>query len=610
MLNKFSGTVTALLLVLVFGALVLVNNLVLSKVRIDLTEDNVYSLSAGSKQILQDIEEPVHLYFFFSDKASNGMTGLRNYANRVKSLLQEYTTAADGNIVLHQIDPEPFSEAEDQANGFGLTAASIGAGGDAIYLGLAGRNAYDNEKTIGFFDPAQERFLEYEVSKLIYQLSEPQSVKISVITDLPVNGGQNPMTGQFDPPWTIYSQLEQLYTLEKVANDTSAVPDETDVLLLIHPQNYSDELQYSIDQYAMAGGKILAFVDPASEANPAAAMSGSSSSELSNLLNSWGVEFDSTQVVLDAAAGLDIRTQTGVARHFGYLGLTTNSLDAEDVTTSGLEVINGASFGALSQIEGSEVKWQPLLSSTANSGTIDAMTYSMTREVEQLSQKFVDGGQVQVLAVRLSGKATSAFTEVPEGIEGSKQLSQTDQLNIIVVADSDLLTDRFWGSAANFFGESIFTPFANNGDFVTNAVENLAGSNALISVRSRGTFARPFEVVNELTVKAEERFREQEQLLQAQLQQTEQQLAELQGQQAEGGDLVINAQQQQAIEEFMQKKITIRKELREVRHQLAKDIENLGSVLKVLNIAVAPLLLVLILSLLARAMRKRSKGAL
>ncbi|MBN7824872.1 GldG family protein [Bowmanella dokdonensis] len=606
MLNKFSSWLAAILLLLVFFVLVLLNNQLLGSARLDLTENQVYSLSEGTEQILQDLDEPIHLYFFYSDKASKGMTSLRNYANRVDSLLEEYRSKANGKIILHKVDPEPFSEAEDEATRFGLTAATIGAAGDAIYLGLAARNAFDDEKTIAFFDPQQESFLEYEISKLIYQLSDPEPVRVTLITDLAVQGGQNPMTGRFDPAWTSVDQLQQLYQLEILGSDATSLPEQTDVLLLIHPSNLSETLLYSIDQYVMGGGKLLAFLDPHHESDPMAAMGGANSSDLDKLLSAWGIKFDARQVVLDAASGLDIRTQAGVTRHLGFLGLDAAQLDNTDVVTRGLELINGASFGHFTRDEGS-VGWQPLLHSSANSALMDGGRYAVTRDAKQLASGFVDSQTRHVLAVRLSGTARSAFSEAPQGNANEQLMASTDALNVILVGDTDLLTDRFWVSQANFFGQTIATPFANNGDFLTNAVDNLGGSTALISVRSRGTFSRPFEVVDELTVKAEQAFRDQEQLLQQQLQETEQQLAQLQGQRSEGGALVLNAQQQQALEEFMQKKIEIRKALREVRHQLDKDIERLGSWLKFVNIALAPVLLVLLLGLVARLSRKTAE---
>lgn len=615
MQHKFTSTITLVLLFALFFVAVFLNNQMFSSVRLDLTENQVYSLSQGSKKIISEIDEPINLYFFFSDKATKNMISLRNYANRVESLLTEYETLADGKIRLQVIDPQAFSEQEDQADQFGLTAANIGAAGEAIYMGLAVTNALDQQKSIAFFDPQKEQFLEYEISKLIYQLSDPEPVNITLLTDLPISGGQNPMTGQTEPTWTFLSQLQQLYNIEQVASDITVLPDNTDVLMIVHPQNYTEELLFSIDQYALNGGKLLVFLDAHNESDPLAMMGGgmpaANSSNFQLLLSAWGGEFDNQKVLLDAMAGLDIRAQDGgVTRHFGIVGVSAEQLDREDVLTSNLEIINGASFGVLTKNKGSKTSWQPLFLSTENSDLIDVNTYATTQDPDALSKSYQSDNQVYMLAARLSGRANSAFEFLPEGIEVEEIHSSTSKLNVILVGDSDLLADRFWVQQSNFFGQVIATPFANNGDFVANAIENLSGSDALISIRSRGTFARPFNKVDELTLVAEQKFRDQELVLQQQLEETEQQLVQLQNQQAENSALVITPDQQVAIDEFMQKKISIRKSLREVRHQLDKDIESLGNWLKLINIAIAPLLLILLLLLVRSLFRLKPKSQL
>jgi ABC-type uncharacterized transport system involved in gliding motility auxiliary subunit len=613
MQHKFTSSVNLFLIVVVFFALVFVNNQLLSPLRLDLTENQVYSLSQGSKQVLKEIDEPINLYFFFSDKASKNMTSLRNYANRVESLLTEYETFAKGKLKLQVLDPQAFSEQEDQADQFGLTAANIGVAGEAIYMGLAATNALDEQEVIAFFDPQKEGFLEYEISKLIYQLSEPEPVNVTLITDLAIKGGQNPMTGQVDPAWTFLTQLEQLYKLEQLSSEAINVPDDTDVLLLVHPKEYTDALLFAIDQFALSGGKILAFLDAHNESDPIAMMAGTmpsgNSSNLQRLLSAWGVEFDSDNVLLDAMAGLDIRTQNGgVTRHFGFVGFTSDQLDREDLLTSNLEVINGASFGVFKKIADAETTWLPLIQSTQNSDLMNTETYAMTQDPEELAKAYQSENQSYVLAARLSGQANSAFEQVPEGADQTAIITSTDKLNVILVGDTDMLADRFWVQQSSFFGQTIYTPFANNGDFITNAVENLGGSDALISIRSRGVFSRSFIRVDELTVIAEQKFRDQEQILQQQLDDTEQQLLELQNQQVEGGALVISPEQQLAIDEFMQKKVTIRKSLRDVRHQLDKDIESLGNWLKLINIALAPLILILFLALLRIIFRTKPRS--
>jgi ABC-type uncharacterized transport system involved in gliding motility auxiliary subunit len=327
------------------------------------------------------------------------------------------------------------------------------------------------------------------------------------------------------------------------------------------------------------------------------------------LFDAWGVTFDPGQVLLDAMAGLEIRTSDGgVARHFGFVGLGAEQIDRLDVISANLESINGASFGTFSHEEQSQSQWLPLLYSSPAADLLDVASYVMTRDPQQLAKKYQNQNQQYVLAARITGAANSAFEQVLQGGEVAQFLSSTLSLNVIVVGDSDLLADRFWVQKTDFFGQTITTPFANNGDFISNAVENLSGSDALISIRSRGTSARPFNKVEELTVVAEKKFREQEQLLQRQLQETENQLSQLQSDQGERGSLVINAEQQLAVDDFMQQKILIRKALRDVRHQLDKDIEGLGNWLKIINIVLLPLVLVLLLMLFARLLRTRSKA--
>ncbi|WP_100643278.1 GldG family protein [Alteromonas facilis] len=602
----FSFTLGLLLLAGLFFSLVIVNNQLLDNVRVDLTENQVYSLSQGSKEVIADIEEPINLYFFYSDTATKGMTSLRNYANRVESLLREYETFADGKIKLHVIDPVPFSESEDQAAQYGLTGAAIGQIGESVYFGLAGTNAVDDQQIIGFFDPQKETFLEYDISKLIYQLSDNAGVKVTIISDLALTGGQNPMSGQFDPPMVIYSQLEQLYDVTLLNSDANEVPEDTDVLMLAHPKNLPEPLLQSIDQYAMNGGRLLVFADPHYESDAMAMMGGmGANATVFPLLASWGVEFDNANVVLDANLGLEVRTpEGGVARHLGILGFDTAAVDSDDVVTANLESINAASVGSLSLAESSTLSMLPLITSSDNSQLLNTSVYATTQDPQVLSRTFAADEQQYTIAARFSGKAKSAFTEQKAG--DTQWLKQSDRLNLIVVADADLLSDRFWVQQSNFFGQVIFTPFANNGDLFTNAVENLSGSDSLISVRSRGTFARPFTKVEALEVAAEAKFREQEERLQQQLTETENQLAQLQSAQQDTGALVVSPEQQAAIDEFVEKRIEIRKELRDVRFQLDRDIDTLGNWLKFINIAVAPLLLAILLFFFARILRTKA----
>jgi ABC-type uncharacterized transport system involved in gliding motility auxiliary subunit len=588
MKRTFSLGLASILLGGLFFTLVLINNQVFDTVRIDLTENKVYSLSDGSRQVIDDIVEPINLYFFFSETTSKGMTSLRNYANRVETLLQEYAKYSNGKIKLHSIDPEPFSEAEDQAAQYGLTAANLGPIGESIYFGLAASNSVDDQQIIGFFDPQKETALEYDLSQLVYQLSDPEPVNVTLLTDLAVEGGQNPMTGQVEPAMVFYSELQQLFSVNKIDSQVSEVPMDTDILIVAHPKNLSQPLTQSIDSFAQQGGRVLLFVDPHYESD-AMAMMGGMGANTSNfpLLREWGIRFDFDNIVLDASTGLEVRTpQGGIARHLGILGFGQQQLNDDDVLTANLESINASSVGSFSLEEGSELTLLPLMTTTENSQLISSAEYAMTQDPQALARDFAADTNSYTVAARVG-----------------------NGLNLIIVADADLLADRFWVQQSSFFGQTVFTPFANNGDLLTNATENLAGSDALISIRSRGTFARPFERVQALEIIAEEKFRQQEERLQQQLAETEAQLAQLQGQQGEGGALVLSPAQQAAIDDFVSQRIEIRKALRDVRYQLNSDIDALGNWLKLINIAVTPILMAFILYLLTRLFRARASSS-
>ena len=610
-MKKISALISLFLLAVLFVMLVYLNNQLLSRHRVDLTEDSVFSLSQGTRNVLEGLSEPVTLYFFFSDTTTTGKTRLRNYANRVQSLLREYAQASDGKVKLQVVDPIPFSENEDRANQFGLTSAAVGNAGESVYFGLAGTNLLDDQFAIPFFDETNAQFLEYEISKLIYQLSQPDEIRLALVTDWPVAGGQDPLSGRFAAPTVFYQQLSQLYDVQLVSSKNRRLPEDTDVVMLMHPQALSDELLYAIDQFAMHNGRVVAFVDPHYETGALAALRevGANRSSLP-LLRGWGVKVDLTNVVLDAQLAFDLQEENGaMVKHFGILGLTANQLDRQDVVTANLDSLNGASFGALESVRGGALKMQPLMRSTLNAGLTNADNYAQTANPAALHRGFGGNTKTYTLAARYQGKAKSFYQRPQNPQRAANYVAETENLNLIVVADADMLADRFWVQQSAFYGDTVFTPFANNGDFVVNAIENLAGSDALISIRSRGTFARPFSRVDSLETAAQASYREEEERLQAELAKTEQRLREMQGQQGMSGAIVYTEQQQASIDEHLAKRLEIRQALREVRFQLDREIDKLGDKLKLFNIVVAPAILIILIWLLAFLFKRRAGKA-
>ena len=599
-----------LLIALAFLAFNMVSGLALTNARLDLTEQKLYTISDGTRQILGELDEPINLYFFYSDKSAKDLVVLRNYARRVEEMLKAYAQAADGKIKLHIVDPEPFSEDEDKAAEFGLQAVPAQQGGDAIYFGLAGTNSVDDHQVIPFFPLDQEEFLEYEVSRLVQSLAHPQRPVVGVLSGLPLNGGFDMQTQQPSSPWMVMEEIRQLFQIESLKPDVDQIPDKVSVLLLVHPKNLSEQTQYAIDQFVLRGGKLLAFVDPWSEADHAMPMPGEmggegKSSDLPALFKAWGFEMLPGKVLGDGAYAMSVSMGQGErpARHPAWLTLPRQALDPSDVATANLETLTVATAGILRPLEGAKTHFVPLIHSSEYAMPFDAQRFAMLRNPQELMGELNPSGDRYTVAARISGPSQSAF---PDGIEGRKDgLKSADNINVIVVADTDMLTDRMWVQVQDFFGQRVPQPWADNSAFAINALDNLSGSEALISVRSRGRFTRPFTVVEDLQRQAEARFREQEQALKQRLSETEEKLASLQNQDPAKA-LELTPEQQATLQQFMQEKLRIRKELREVNYQLNADIEKLGRTLKFINIALVPLVLTLGVLLLWAWRRRRA----
>ena len=603
MSRKMYSTTGLGLLVTAFIVFTMMNNTLFSNIRLDLTENGLFTLSNGSREIVQSIKEPINLYFFFSDKAGQDLTALRAYAVRVQELLQEYVLAAGaGKIQLKIIDPEPFSESEDEAAAFGLQSVPVSTAGDELYFGLVGTNSVDDVVVIPFFQPDKEEFLEYEISKLIQGLIFYKKPAIALLTSLPLQGDVDLSTFQVSPAWIVLQQIEQLFSIEEIEDNADELPDEIDLLLVIHPKNLSEALLFSIDQFIMAGGKMLAFVDPLAEAdrpaqsNPMLPLPPSGqASDLNKLMKPWGIHVRENMVLGDSQTALSVGGPDGIpVRHLAILGMGPENLSSDDVVTANLENINLATAGIIDIDEVSSVRVDPLIRSSKYSMPLDSLQFQFLTNPEELQKTFTPTGERYLIAARLSGKAGSAF---PDGISGydGKLVSETENLNVILVADTDILSDRLWVQVQNFFGQQIATPWANNGDFVVNALDNLGGSSALISIRSRGRFTRPFDVVQDLRREAEARYLKNANDLQVRLAETERKLSKLQSAPENENVLSLNPEQETAIIQFQSEKLRIRKQLRDVRHQLNEDIETLGSTLKFLNIVLVPLLLTLLL---------------
>ena len=430
----------------------------------------------------------------------------------------------------------------------------------------------------------------------------------------------------------------------------SEIDEDINVLWLVHPRNLEEESLYAIDQFVLGGGRALIFLDPFAEVDMAAAamdpaaMAQGSASDLEPLLSGWGVEFSAGEVVADNRYALSVTTGLSPrpVRHLGLLGLDETATDSGDVITDGLFNINLGTAGHFSVAEGSTVELQPLLSSSNDAAVMPAIQMQMLTDPEALLDNFAPSGESYILAARLTGPLNSAFPDGPptgevpdaeadladgdaESADESAQaesaqedesgpdgnhLASTDAANVILVGDVDILSDRLWVQLQNFLGQQLATAFANNGDFLVNALDNLAGSADLIGIRARGTYSRPFTRVQELRRQADAQFRQTEQRLQAELSETENRLSELQDARTDQGSLLMSDEQQAEIQRFLDQQVRIRQDLRAVQRNLDRSIERLGTVLQIINIGLVPLLLTVVaLSTVVVRRRRRAEKA-
>jgi ABC-type uncharacterized transport system involved in gliding motility auxiliary subunit len=637
------------------AVLLLCTNLIVSTLtqnwRVDLTEDGLFSMTDSTRKVLAGIDEPITMRLYYSKALGDNAPSFATYFDRVKALLQRYRDLSGGKINLAFISPEPFSDAEDRAVAAGLRGVRLNSEGDQAYFGLVATNTTDNTETIGFFTPDRERFLEYDLTKLVYSLSNPKKKIVGLMSGLPIEGspGDPQMGGRPTPPWMIVSQIREFYQVKSVGQDVTEIPPEIDTLMLVQPSDMKPETAYAIDQFALKGGRILAFIDPVAEVGRMYQRGKDvpQSTELKKLFDAWGVVYDPTKVVGDLQYARRVSYggsgNPSATEYVAWLSLDRRSLDTGDAISAGIETLNMASVGSVSLAPNSTTKLQTLLSSSDRSATIDASSIGLRPDPVALLREFKPGGKKLTIAGRVTGDIKSAFPDgPPQAAPAASELDKKDaaaadaskgetkdaadakasgdakdtkdtkeakeakdtpkpplppshvsagRLNAIIVADTDMLHDQFWVDVREFLGQQVTIPQAHNAVFATSAIESLAGGEALTSLRARGVKPRPFQVVDEIRRDAERQFREKEQTLMAKLKDTEQKLSGLE-QKSEGPEkAILSEKDRETIEKFRTEMLGIRRELRDVKLAMRQDIDRLDTTLRFVNIAGVPLLI-------------------
>lgn len=598
-----------LAIALLFIGLVLINYLASNLPwRADVTASKVYTLSDGTRSLLGKIEEPIVLDFYFSAGATGLPISFKNYGARVEEMLRQYERAADGMLVLNVINPEPDTPEEEAATRAGLQPRLIPGTGEQVYFGLSATQA-DLQETIGGFAPDREQFLEYDLSQLIYSVQVLEKRRLGLISSLPLQAPPfNPMMAQMGQPppsdQFIIGEWGRTFEIESIEPTATELPANLDVLVVVHPQGLSPELEYAIDQTLLGGTPVMLVVDPSSEhfkrqVPPQQMMMGGGapnvSSNLPRLLTAYGIDYQPTDVIGDLLLGAQVNTgMGGIARFPHWLSLTAESFNAELMPTAQLNSMVLVEAGRISPAAGSELTFLPLIQTSAQAGSISPMLLQFSQPQDIAREIDPDGPHT--VAAMITGTFSSAF---PDGIPSTEE--EIDNPNskiensltegestLIVVADSDWLMDSYSVRRINFGGFQAADPLNDNLAFGTNAVEFLAGSRDLISIRSKGSAVHPFTVVREMEAAAQQRYQEQLEALDERLSAVQAELSNLQTQVGDNGLLVASPEIAEAIAEFQAQEAEMRRERRDIRRALREDIDALETRLLLLNLLAAP----------------------
>ena len=617
--------------VVIFLALNVFSNTAFRQGRLDLTANGLFTLSEGTKETLTSIEEPITLRFFYSEKLATGFPTISAYGNRVRDMLAEFKSVAGDKLNLEIIDPEPFSPDEDLATSYGIQSVPTQSG-ETLFFGLSGTNLANGQETIPFFFREREPYLEYDLTEMVHKLTTLVKPKVGLVSSLPLALGPGGMAAAQQgraQPFLIYQSLQENYDLVDLEDGFDRIDEDVQVLLMIHPDTLPAKSLYAIDQFVLRGGRALVFLDPHSEVNAQPGQFGQpnpdavTSSNLEPLLKSWGVEMPSDKVVADAQRAQRVISPGPPRRETFYvvwMSLLDEDLAPDDMVTADISELGMGTAGYLKILDDKTTDVKELIKTTTDAMLLDVAQVQMAPNPQRLLTQYEPGGEAVTLGVRISGTAKSAY---PDGMP-KEEATESDSdaadnstaettplpghiaesaagINVIVISDSDFIDDNFWVQKQNFFGQTVAQPVADNSSFVINAVDNLMGSDALISLRSRSASDRPFTRVQDLRRRAEAQYLREEEELNAKITSTEARLRDLQRQapQAEGLEgaynlAALSEEQQAEVEKFRRELGESRAALRDVQRNLRKDIDALGNRLRILNMGFVPLAVALI----------------
>ena len=596
------------------------------KVRVDLTQGSVYTLSPGTRAILSKLEAPVKIRYYYTQGGNTVPVALKTFAKRVEDLLNEYKSASGGKVIIEKFNPEPDSDAEESAALDNVEGQQTNTG-EKFYLGLA-VSFLDKKEAIPVLSADREQLLEYDLTSKISQVTQAKKPVIGLMAGLPVLGRPlNPMTKlQPTEPWVLGSELKRTFEMKKVELDVKKIDDDIKVMLVIHPKNITEEAEYALDQFVLRGGKLMAFVDPYAYfdqqpdlQNPFGGNQAGGST-LYNLFKGWGVELDGGKVIAD----MTFPSGSGPRLLPTLLMLTNDAFNMEDIVMSQVGTMLVPFGGTFKGKLADGIKQSVLIHSSKNAMPVDLIIATLSGEPS--TRGFAPTGKEEPIAMRLTGKFKSAFPngeptpqqapakkgeelKPPPPSSGKHMREAAAENSVVLIADVDMLTDGAAVETQDVFGQKVVVPRNGNLAFAQSLIEQLAGDQNLGTLRSRAAFSKPLTVLRKMEAQAQQSYLGEIKKLEDARNQITEKLQALQKGRTGGATAaaatVLTPEQQAEIEKFRKQATETGKQLKELRKNLRVDSDKLELWTKVINIGAIPTL-VAILGLIF-ALRRRNQ---
>ena len=602
------------------------------KFRSDLTDNKLYTLSDGTKKILNKLDTDVVVRLYFSKDNAYVPVPLRTYAQEVQDLLDEYQQYSHGKVKVIKLDPKPDSDAEDSANLDGIEGQAVNLS-DKVYLGIA-ISCLDAKTTISYLSPDRANLLEYDLSRAISSVANPKKAVIGLMSALPVTGREaSPMMMQQrqqpSPPWIFLNELKESYVIRDIPLTTDKIEDDVSVLVVVHPQGITADAQFAIDQFLLRGGKMVALLDPYSfvQAQTAGPYGGGAgfSSTLDKLLPAWGIDFSVTKMIADLTFATQVQRDSDVQSDPTILSITSEGINKEDALGAAVSDLLMPFTGAFTGKPTEGLKEDVLVKSSTQAGLVDV---SLMEAGPDAIRKGLKSDQTAYpIAIRLSGKFKTAFPDgkpetkgsatpspspAPQAGASASPASKEAYLKegksegvVILVGDSDFAYDAIAGRAQQVLNQTVFVPSNGNLNFIQSSIEQLAGDSDLIGIRSRSSGNRPFVVVNKMEAAAQQKYQSKIDDLEDNLNQTRQKLASLQTSKQSDQKTLLSPEQQAEIKKFQENEATVNKELKQVRKNLRQEIDSLQTTVTWVDIAGMALIVTIVGLVLALVKRSR-----